>query len=360
MVLRFDIAVLGGGPAGSALAILMARRGARVALVEKSEFGAFRPGEHLPPTATGALAALGCEEELFAGTVVESPGILSDWGTELPLYKSYVGGPEGLGLNLDRVAFDRALFALAGRCDVTLFERARLVSAAREGARWELNLRTAAGPLSIAAALVADATGRTAAFARRQDVAWEAHGDLTAVAALVPYHPGMPEDGRLLVAACEAGWWSATPTPSGDIVATFYSRNRLRDGLSASEWWTQGLDCAPIVRQRLGGAPPPGGCSVFAAFPRLLRPMHGAGWFAVGDAATCHDPLSGHGILYAFESAFRATEMATVDQTLARIGRVYEEAMTARFARHLALRDDAYAQAAHRFPDQPFWREPCA
>ncbi len=359
MSVEVEVAVLGGGPAGSALSILMARRGARVALVEKSDFGTFRPGEHLPSGATGALAALGCGAKLFSGVLVESPGILSDWGTDVPLYKPYAGGTEGLGLNLDRVSFDRALFLLAGSCGVTLVEQASLVSAVREHARWTVTLNTAAGPLTLTAALVVDATGRTAAFARRQDVTSQAYGDLTAVAALVPYHADMPEDGRLLVAACETGWWSATPTPSGAIVATFYGRNSRRGGLSALEWWTRGLDSAPIVRQRLGGAPLPDGCAVFAAFPRIVRPMHGAGWFAIGDAAACHDPLSGHGVIYALESAFRAAEMVAADPTIARIGRVYQEAIAERFARHLALRKDAYAQAADRFPAAAFWRDPC-
>jgi flavin-dependent dehydrogenase len=359
MHLDFDVAVLGGGPAGSALAILMARQGARVAVVEKSDFATFRPGEHLPPDATGALAALGCGAKLFASVLIKSPGILSDWGTDIPLYKPYAGGEEGLGLNLDRVAFDRALFALAGECGVTLVERASLVAAVREGARWAVNLETPAGPLGLTAALVVDATGRSAAFARRQDAKPQAHGDLTAVAALVPHHAGMPEDRRLLVAASELGWWSATPTPSGDIVATFYSRNRLRDGLSAARWWARGFQSAPIVRQRLGGAATPERCSTFAAFPRMVRPMYGLGWVAIGDAATCHDPLSGHGVLYAFESAFRAAEMVAADPTIARFGRIYEEAMADRFARHLALREAAYAHAADRFPAAPFWRDPC-
>ena len=45
---RFDICVLGGGLAGSAFAILIARRGARVALIEKTRFDRLRAGEHLP------------------------------------------------------------------------------------------------------------------------------------------------------------------------------------------------------------------------------------------------------------------------------------------------------------------------
>jgi 2-polyprenyl-6-methoxyphenol hydroxylase-like FAD-dependent oxidoreductase len=358
----FDIAVLGGGSAGSTFAVLTARRGARVALVEKSDFGAFRPGEHLPPAATGALAALGCNAKLFDGIAMESPGILSDWSGGQPLYKSYVGGRDGLGLNLSRAAFDGALFAHARRCGVTCFDRTRVVSTTRAGARWEISAQTPEGPLRMTAGLAVDATGRTAAFARRQGVSWQSYGDLTAVAAVLPHHGGMAADDRLLVAACETGWWSATPTSSGAVVATFYGNNSLRrrERLDAAQWWAQGLASADIVAARLGAdarVPAPARHFVFPAFPRLMRPMQGPGWFAIGDAATCHDPLSGHGILYALESAFRAAEMSAGDLPLDRLGRAYEEAIVARFMRHIALRRDAYAEAAHRFRDKPFWRD---
>src|SRR6516164_517668 len=59
MISRYDFCILGGGLAGSALAILMVGKGARVALVEKTRFDLFRPGEHLPPVARGALRTLG-------------------------------------------------------------------------------------------------------------------------------------------------------------------------------------------------------------------------------------------------------------------------------------------------------------
>jgi flavin-dependent dehydrogenase len=95
----------------------------------------------------------------------------------------------------------------------------------------------------------------------------------------------------------------------------------------------------------------------FPAFPRLLRRLHGEDWFAIGDAAAAHDPLSGHGILYAFETAFRAAEMASADLPLERLGPLYEEAITGRFARHIEKRADAYAEAAGRFPRSSFWRK---
>jgi flavin-dependent dehydrogenase len=88
--------------------------------------------------------------------------------------------------------------------------------------------------------------------------------------------------------------------------------------------------------------------------------MHGRDWFAVGDAAAAHDPLSGHGIIYALESAFRAAEMASADLPLERLGPLYGEAITGRFARHIDNRAGAYAEAAGRFPSSSFWRNMAA
>jgi flavin-dependent dehydrogenase len=119
-------------------------------------------------------------------------------------------------------------------------------------------------------------------------------------------------------------------------------------------WWAQSYEEAEPVRLRFGAVKPTA-VAAFPAFPRLMRPMHGPGWFAVGDAAACHDPLSGHGILYAFESAFRAAEMASLGTPLSKIGSVYEEALTSRFRHHMKLREAAYLEAAHRFPGSRFW-----
>src|SRR4030081_126075 len=128
---RFDICVLGGGLAGSAFAILMARRGARVALVEKTQFDLFRAGEHLPPRVRGALRALGCEAHLFDGSVIDSPGIVSRWILTAALFKPYLGHPAGLGLTLSRGDFDRALFDQAQRAGVTTHRGASLAEAVR-------------------------------------------------------------------------------------------------------------------------------------------------------------------------------------------------------------------------------------
>jgi flavin-dependent dehydrogenase len=170
--------------------------------------------------------------------------------------------------------------------------------------------------------------------------------------------PRTPDDLNLRVDACERGWWSMTPAPDGGIVATFYGSAETKRAMRMSEreWWQWGLSCSPTTRDFLNdGTLEPDAVWIYPAFPRLLSPMHGRHWFAIGDAAASQDPLSGHGILYAFETAFRAAEMVAANLSIEQIGPVYQDAITARFARHMAGRRAAYAEAEYLFPDSPFW-----
>jgi flavin-dependent dehydrogenase len=360
MIFRYDLCVLGGGLAGSAFAILMVRRGARVVLVEKTGFEVLRAGEHLPPEARGALRALDCEADLLRGAVIESPGILSRWVSRAALFKPYIGHVAGLGLNLTRRHFDAALFHQARRAGVTTHQGASLESAVRANGAWEIAVRVGGERIYFRAQRVVDASGSTSAFARRQGAQWQSHGDMiAAVGRLRPAYDGPADNLCLQVDACPHGWWSVTPTRR-DVIATFYASAATKRGMrfDARRWWHWGLQAAPGVRERLRRTTV--GLEevrIVPAFPRLLRTMYGTEWFAIGDAAATHDPLSGHGIQYVFESAFRAAEMASVDVSLERLGPMYQEAITARFARHIDNRARAYAEAAPMFAGAPFWRE---
>src|SRR5262249_29307268 len=279
------------------------------------------------------------------------------------VFKPYIGHPEGLGLNLSRRQFDDALFRQAGRSGVTTYRDAGIVDTERAKHGWKLSFPGGNARLELYARSVADATGRISVVARPQGAKWQSFGDLIAtVARLRPIHEGPADNLCLNVEACEHGWWSVTPAPR-DIIATFYASAATKRalGLDEHEWWQWGLETAPAVRERLARtAATVGEVLTFPAFPRLLRKMQGRDWFAVGDAAAAHDPLSGHGIIYALESAFRAAEMASADLPLEQLGPLYAEAITGRFARHIDNRAGAYAEAAGRFRRSSFWRNMAA
>ena len=61
---EYDVIVIGAGPAGSAVATLLAREGQRVLIVERDEFPRFKVGESLIPATFGTLERLGVLDEL--------------------------------------------------------------------------------------------------------------------------------------------------------------------------------------------------------------------------------------------------------------------------------------------------------
>src|SRR4029077_5447302 len=60
----YDVAIVGGGPAGSTAATLLARAGRRVVVIERDKFPRFHIGESLLPFSTKAFDRLGVREKL--------------------------------------------------------------------------------------------------------------------------------------------------------------------------------------------------------------------------------------------------------------------------------------------------------
>jgi FAD-dependent halogenase len=63
---HFDAAVIGGGPAGTSAAILLAKAGKRVVLFERSLFPRFQIGESLLPAGWEIWRRLGVTEKIEA------------------------------------------------------------------------------------------------------------------------------------------------------------------------------------------------------------------------------------------------------------------------------------------------------
>jgi choline dehydrogenase-like flavoprotein len=76
----FDIAVVGGGPAGTATAIPLSRIGYSVLVLEATSYQRLRSGETLPPTIAERLQRLGVFDLFLRQGYPPAAGIVSVWG----------------------------------------------------------------------------------------------------------------------------------------------------------------------------------------------------------------------------------------------------------------------------------------
>src|SRR5271166_1343489 len=77
MIEAFDVAIIGGGPAGSSAGTLLAMAGRRVVIFEKEKFPRFRVGESTLPATLNTIDRMG------AGEKIKNGGFLVKFGGEI-------------------------------------------------------------------------------------------------------------------------------------------------------------------------------------------------------------------------------------------------------------------------------------
>lgn len=333
----FDVIVVGARCAGSPTAMLLARSGCRVLLVDRATFPSDTLSTHLlHPRGVAALRRWGLLDEVRA-----------------------TGCPA-----IDTYAFDFDAFALVGAPGTTdspvayaprrtLLDEILLGAADRAGAE----VRTG---FNVTDLLVEDdrvvglrgrsADGRT--FTERAEVVIGADGMRSLVAGTVraptynekprllvgyySYWSGLPMDGRFETYVRPGRAFAAWPTNDDCTVViggwpfAEFEHNRT----DPERHYLATLDLAPSFAERLLGARRLDRV-VGVAVPNFYRRPYGPGWALVGDAGYQRDFITAQGM----QDAFRDAELCAGALTTALGGRRFEEAM----ANYQSTRDAAVA-----------------
>jgi flavin-dependent dehydrogenase len=155
-----DVLIVGGGPAGTAAAIALARAGRTVTLLERSEYAAPRVGEVLPPDVRSPLLRLGMWDRFLECRPAPSPGTVSVWGGGTST-RNFIFSPYGKGWHIDRRTFDAALARGAREAGAAVCENARPAACRRHAdGGWTVEGTVGARPAVFLARLMIDATGR--------------------------------------------------------------------------------------------------------------------------------------------------------------------------------------------------------
>jgi flavin-dependent dehydrogenase len=294
-----DVAIVGGGPAGSAAAISCAERGLRVHLFERgafegSGFSDDRPGETLHPGIEPVLVQLGVAEDLDAVVGARHEGIWIDWAgvRRFQPFGRDAAGP-WRGFQVSRAAFDTMLLARAQAVGATIVQPCRVLGLRFDGKR-VIGVATEIG--SVSARFVVDATGRSHWIARRLRVAQPACSPR--LIARYGYARGScPErDAAPALVGDRSGWiWTAR---IGDSLYQWIRVTTINDRPDAA--W---------LPEELCGLAPLGPTRGADVTWRIADRVASSGWFMVGDAAAVLDPTSSHGVLKALLSGIAAAHL---------------------------------------------------
>lgn len=362
MTERYDVAVLGGGPAGTGTALALRRHdpSLSVVLVESSDYGSVRIGESLPPPTRKLLEHLGVWGAFSAQGHDTSYGTAAAWGGDEPHDNEFIFHTYREGWHLDRARFDAMLAEGAGAEGAACWTGCAFLDAHRsDGDSWRLELRRNGSSVDLEARFVIDATGRRAAFARRRGVGREVFDDLLGLYVFFRLEDGAQlAAARTLVEAWEEGWWYSARLPDDQLViACMSDADRIAElGLREAGPWLEAVEASRHTRGLLEGAERLQGPTCHPAQSQVLDRIVGRNWLTVGDASCTYDPLSSQGIFKALRFAIWAA-YATSDHLQGKAGALekYARLVERDFEGYLDSRATYYRQET-RWSSSPFWR----
>ena len=133
--------MIGGGPAGSAAALALARRGRSTILLERSNYGGQRVGETLPPAIQKLLVSLGVWGQFLADGHSPSFGTESAWGRADLHANHFIFNPYGSGWHVDRARFDAMLARAAEDAGASVYPGAQLTGCEEDNAGvWRIEI----------------------------------------------------------------------------------------------------------------------------------------------------------------------------------------------------------------------------
>ncbi|MFC9257365.1 tryptophan 7-halogenase [Amycolatopsis thailandensis] len=324
---EFDVAVVGGGPAGSTLASLVAMRGHRVLLLEKETFPRYQIGESLlPSTIHGICHLLGVDEEIAEAGFLRKRGGTFRWGANpTPWNFAFsvspkVAGPTSFAYQVERSKFDKILLDNSARKGVDVRQN-RTVTDVVEGEDGRVRGLRYNDPdgteHEVSARYVVDASGNTGRLHKRVGGSRK-YSDFFRSLALFGYFENgkrlpAPNSGNILCVAFSHGWFwyiplSDTLTSVGAVVRR---EDAARIQGDPEEAMRALIDECPMIGEYLAGATRVttgqyGQLRVRKDYSYHHTNFWRPGMVLVGDAACFVDPVFSSGVHLATYSALLA------------------------------------------------------
>ncbi|HEX6228929.1 MAG TPA: NAD(P)/FAD-dependent oxidoreductase [Solirubrobacterales bacterium] len=305
---RFDVVIVGARCAGSPLATMLAGRGLRVCLLDRSEFPSDTLSTHvIQPCGVSILRRLGLLDGVIAAgavTLTQFTLVNEDVRVEARVDPKDLGAP---AICIRRVSFDHLLVEAAASAGAEVRAGTAVTGLLTEAGR-VAGVETTEG--SIRASLVVGADGRSSTVAGLVGAAEYYVMPPHRLFSWAYFEGAADTGGNLRLGQKGELAFLATPTDAGLFLAGPCPFMEARDTFLADREgeFMAGLRRWPELAEIVAGAKRVGPIRVAANWHGYLREAVGPGWALVGDAGHFKDPTPAQGISDAFRQASRLAD----------------------------------------------------
>ena len=315
-----DVVVIGGGPAGSTTAALLAQRGHRVVLVEKDSHPRFHIGESLLPANLPLFEKLGVAVEMQRiGMVKNGATFVSPWHDQVVGFRFAEATDPSMpsAYQVRRSEFDEILFRHAAASGARTLEKCRVreVDLGGGGTLPKVTATDAEGNArEWRAKFVVDASGRETLLGNRLKVK-RRNPDHNSSAMFGHFRNARRDtgerEGNIIITWFEHGWFWFIPlkdgiTSVGAVVWPYYMKARDKP---LAEYLLATIALSPSLKERLAGAEMVEEPTATGNYSYHCDLCQGENFVMVGDAYTFIDPMFSSGVMLAMNSGFAGADV---------------------------------------------------
>jgi FADH2-dependent halogenase len=311
-----DVAIIGGGPAGSTAATVLARQGLKTLILERDRFPRFHIGESLLPLNQDLFDELGLTPLLKRENFVLKYGaqfVSNDGGVERA-FDFFQGGlgAETYAYEVERETFDHLLLKHAIAQGAEVREATNVLDVETSADKpCRLRLRTERGEETLEARAVIDASGQSSLVAKIHDLRVK-HPSHQKIAIFSRYKGALRREGRQegnIDIVLGAGCWFWIIPLRDDVLSVGVVAN-IADwkatGLAPEAFFEKAVQSSPYVASRVKPGVRTGESYSASNYSYTSRSFVGDGFLLAGDAAEFLDPIFSTGVILAMKSGHRA------------------------------------------------------